>query len=193
MCHPFKVRQVAVKSKQTSLTLTGSFAKREPAVRDQTQCAHKLSPTRPPPNRSICIDPSSKPFLADGERFKNLTIDCKWQMIINAGRCLNCLSLGHYVGDCAFPSKCRKCGPNFEHKHASVLHDLYKQSNSANFRAAEVNGCSVLPEPGSESVDELSDGKQAVLKKLKPDHTVVWLCTRAGVGKLLLTVCRLKF
>ena len=43
-------------------------------------------------------------------------------MIINAARFLNYLSLGQRARDCAFTSKCRKCGPNFEHKHASVSH-----------------------------------------------------------------------
>ena len=116
----FRVRQVAVKSKPTSLTLTGSSNKREPAVRDKTQCANKRSPTRPPPNCFICIDSSSKHFLADCERFANLIIDCKRQMNINAGRCLNCLSLGHRARGCAFPSKCRKCSPKFEQKTPAV-------------------------------------------------------------------------
>ena len=100
-------------------------------------------------------------------------------MIINAGRCLNCLSLGHRARGSAFPSKCRKCAPNFKRKHASVLHDSYKQSNSVNFGAAEVNRCSVLPKPGSEPVDEISDGEQAVARKLKPNHSVVLLGTSA--------------
>ena len=100
----FRVRQVAVKSKPTSLTLTVSSNKRESAVSDKTQCAYKRSPTRPPPNCFICIDSRSKHFLADCEKFANLSIDCKRQMIVNAGRCLNCLSLGHRARDCAFSS-----------------------------------------------------------------------------------------
>ena len=175
----FRVQQVAVKSKPTSLTLTGSSNKRESAVSDKNQCAYKRSPTRPHPNCFICIDSRSKHFLADCEKFANLSIDCKRQMIINAGRCLNCLSLGHRARDCAFSSKCRKCAPNFEHKHASVLHDLYKQSNSVNVGAAEVNRCRVLPEAGSGPVDETSDGEQAVVRKLKPNHDVVLLRTSA--------------
>ena len=100
-------------------------------------------------------------------------------MIINPARCLNCLSLGYRARDCALPLKFRKCGPNFEHKHASVLHDLFKQSNSVNFGAAEVNHCSVFPEPGSESFDELVIWTQAVVRKLKPNHNVVLLRTSA--------------
>ena len=49
----FRVQQVAVKSKPTSLTLTGSSNKRESAVSDKNQCAYKRSPTRPPPNLYI--------------------------------------------------------------------------------------------------------------------------------------------
>ena len=127
----------------------------------------------------LCIDSGYKHFLADCERFANLSIDCKGQIIINAGRCLNCLSLGHRARDCAFPSKCRNCAPNFEHKHASVLLDLYKQSNSVNFGAAEVNHSSVLPEADSEPIDEISYGEQAVARKLKPNHDVVLLRTSA--------------
>ena len=175
----FRVRQVAVKSKPTSLTLTGSFNKRESVVSDKTQCAYKRFLTTPPPNCFIRNHSSSKHFLADCKKFANLSIDCKRQMIINAGRCLNCLSLGHLARDCAFPLKCRKWVPNFEHKHSSILHHLYKQSNSVNFGAAEVNRCRVLPEPGSAPVDETSDGEQAVVRKLKPNHYVVLLRTSA--------------
>ena len=175
----FRVRQVAVKLKPTSLMLTGSSNKREPAVSDKTQCAYKRSPTRSPPNCFVCIDFSSKHFLVDCEKFANLSIDCKRQVIINDGRCLNCLSLGHRARGCAFPSKCRKCGPNFEHKYVGVLHDLYKQSNSVNFGAAEVNRCSVLLETVSEPVDEISNKEQAVVRKLKPNHKVVLLRTSA--------------
>ena len=151
----FGVRQVAIKSKPTTLMLTGSSTKREPEVRDKTQRAYKRSPTRAPPNCFICIDSRYKHFLVDCERFANLTIDGKRQMIINAGRRLNCLSLGHRARDYAGPSKFRKCGRNFEHNYASALHVLYKQTNSVNFGTAEVNRCSVLPEPGSEPVDKL--------------------------------------
>ena len=41
------------------------------------------------------------------------------------GRSLNCLSLGHVIRNCAFPSKCRKCGPKFHTKHAGALHESF--------------------------------------------------------------------
>ena len=59
------------------------------------------------------------------------------------------------------------------------MNKKHQQSNSLNFGAAEVNRCSVLPEPGRKPVDELSDGKQAVVRKLKPHYNVVLLRTRA--------------
>ena len=44
---------------------------------------------------------------------------------MGSGRCLNCLSLGHVVRKCAFPLKCRRCGPKFHSKHAGALHKSF--------------------------------------------------------------------
>ena len=59
----FRVRQVAVKSKPTRLTLTGSSNEREPADTDKTQCTYKWCPTRPPSNCFICIHQAPSIFL----------------------------------------------------------------------------------------------------------------------------------
>ena len=45
--------------------------------------------------------------------------------MVGSGRCLICLSLGHVVRNCAFPSKCRRCGPKFHSKHAGALHENF--------------------------------------------------------------------
>ena len=50
-----------------------------------------------------------------------------------------------------------------------------------NFGTAKVSRYSVLPKPSSEPVDEISDGEQAVVRKLKPNHNVVLLRTSAVI------------
>ena len=61
-------------------------------------------------------------FLGDCHKFENLSHESKWQAVVGSGRCLNCLSLGHVVQNCAFPSKRHRCGPKFHSKHAGALH-----------------------------------------------------------------------
>ena len=43
--------------------------------------------------------------------------------VIDANRCLNCLSRGHLARNCNQISKCRQCGPNSRNKHATALHE----------------------------------------------------------------------
>ena len=72
---------------------------------------------------------------------------------MGSGRCLNCLSLGHVVRNCAFPSKCRRRGPKFHSKHAGALHESFvpvssvaggvaKSEQGATAGEIEVNGTS---------------------------------------------------
>ena len=60
----------------------------------------------------------------------------KRQTVLDSGRCLNCLSLGHTANNCACPSKCRKCKSDFRIKHATALHDCYR-STTENLGAAD--------------------------------------------------------
>ena len=69
----------------------------------------------------------------------------KKQTILDAGRCLNCLSLGHTVRNCTHQSKCRKCQRDYRFKHASVLHDYYVKPNATVSDEASDTSCRVPP------------------------------------------------
>ena len=84
---------------------------------------------KPPPKCFICSHPDSKHFLADCETFDRLSLHEKRQRVVDAKRCLNCLSLDHFVRECPRPSKCCECGPNCRTKHATALHECYNKVN----------------------------------------------------------------
>ena len=77
---------------------------------------------KPKPDCFVC---AKKHYLADCDQFKILPDYQKKQTILDAGRCLNCLSLRHTVRNCMHQSKCCKCQRDYRFKHASVLHDYY--------------------------------------------------------------------
>ena len=54
---------------------------------------------------------------------------------MDAKRCLNCLSVEHFVRDCPYPSKCRKCGSGCQNKHSGASHECY---NGKSLGAAEL-------------------------------------------------------
>ena len=72
-----------------------------------------------------CFFRSNKHYLADCDKFQVLPTNLKRQKVFDAKRCLNCLSLNHMVRNCAYPSKCRKCRPDWITKHATTLLDCY--------------------------------------------------------------------
>ena len=76
------------------------------------------------PLRCFFCGDESRHFLGNCQKFKNLSHERKRQAVMGSGRCLNCLSLGHVVRNCAFLSKCRRCGPKFQSKHAGTLHEF---------------------------------------------------------------------
>ena len=98
-----------------------------------------------PPVCFYCNDTSLKHYLGDCEKFKELDLERRRQVVIEARRCLNCFGLGHFARNCGFASKCRKCGPIYHLKHATVLHDLYGRSSPVDFKATNikesVNAC----------------------------------------------------
>ena len=81
---------------------------------------------KPPPKCFVCSHPECKHFLADCETFIALSPSAKRQRIFDTKRCLNCLSLEHFVRECPRTSKCRICGPNSQTKHATALHECYE-------------------------------------------------------------------
>ena len=128
---PVRVRQVAVESNQTPDAQTNPRA-------TESQNNLQSRNQKPPPLCFVCHDSVSRHFLGECQTFKNLSNDRKKRTVTDAGRCLNCLSLGHVVRNCMFPSKCRRCGPKPTNKHAGVLHEFYFQSRSVNDGAAEI-------------------------------------------------------
>ena len=83
-----------------------------------------------PPLCFVCSRPDSKHFLMNCDKFKALSLKEKRDTVIRAKRCLNCLSLEHFVRECSRPNKCRKCGPRSDvSKHATALHDCFASPN----------------------------------------------------------------
>ena len=120
-----RVRRVAVgvgngvqDDKQTGPHLSTSCARPGASGKD-----------KPPPKCFVCSRPDSKHFLADCKTFSTMSPKANRQTVIDAKRCLNCLSLDHFVRDCARPSRCRECGPNNQNKHATALHECFADGN----------------------------------------------------------------
>ena len=90
----------------------------------------------------MCNDLVSRHFLGECLKFKDLSNQSKRQTVIDAGRCLNCLSVGHFARSCSWNSKCSVCGPNNPNKHASALHELFRRSYSNPLGAAD-NACRI--------------------------------------------------
>ena len=111
--------------------------------------------------------------MGDCEKFKELGLERRRQVVIEARMCLNCFGRGHFARNCGFASKCSKCGPIYHLKHATVLHDLYIRSSSVNFKATNtkesVNACD-FPSSSEEN-------KHVVARKICPSNKVVLLRT----------------
>ena len=80
---------------------------------------------------------NSRHYLGECEKFKTLSPDQKKRTVVAAGRCLNCLSLGHVMRNCLVLSKCRRCGPRVNNKHAGPLHECFSRLRSVAGGAAE--------------------------------------------------------
>ena len=84
-----------------------------------------------PPFCFVCDNNKSRHFLADCDKFKSFTPHQKRKTVVEAYRCLNCLSRGHTARECKQPSKCRQCGPSCSRKHTTALHDWFELLASA--------------------------------------------------------------
>ena len=130
--HPFNSRELRVRRVVVGV---------ENGVQDDKQVGPHLFTSRarpgasgkdkPPPKCFVCSHPDSKHFLADCETFSTGTLSpkAKRQTVIDGKRCLNCLSLNHFVRDCARPSRGRECGPKNQDKHATALHECFADGN----------------------------------------------------------------
>ena len=127
------VRQVAFESKETEALRT---IKDGPVSRDETLRNQRSYNVKSPPFCFVCNDSLSKHFLGDCDKFKSMTDERKKRAVIEAGRCLNCLSLGHVVKNCPLASKCRRCGAKSGSKHAGALHESCAQSRCVDVGAA---------------------------------------------------------
>ena len=102
-----RVRQVAVIGERPG-------ARSAETVGESSRSCNKTQhSTKPPPVCFLCNDPRSKNFLTDCKQFKSKTPEQKRKTVIDAARCFNCLSLGHFSRECSSSSKCRLCGPHF--------------------------------------------------------------------------------
>ena len=111
-----RVRQVAYGRQNDSQAVTGRHSrffdmdKRESSSSSVPPGEHGCL-KKPPPVCFFCGNGGQRHFLAECEKFKALYPRAKKQTVTDSKRCSNCLSLDHFVHNCAFSSKCRICGP----------------------------------------------------------------------------------
>ena len=129
----------------------------------------------------MCSDSESKHFPGDYETFKIFANERKRRVVVGAGRCLNCLSLGHTVRNCMAPLKCRMCGPTCSSKHAGALHELYVRS-----RVGSGNGSSGLSKViDTETRESLSEDEQPIVRKLTPNNNNNTVLLRASAVRVI--------
>ena len=128
----------------------------------------KYGDTKLPHLCFVCNDFVFRYFLDESLKFKDLSKESKRQTVIDASRCLNCLSAGHLARSCSWDFECSVCGPNNPNKHASTLHDTAD------------NACRI---DSDLSVEDKSGGSErrerAISRKLSPGVNDVLLCTSA--------------
>ena len=103
-----RVRQVEVKAPVVQTSQTNN---KGPDLRNNSGGNQRPQLTKPPLPCFVCNDSVSKHILGDCKTFNTFTNARKKRVVVGAGRCLNCLSLGHTVRNCMSLSKCRRCGP----------------------------------------------------------------------------------
>ena len=158
MRHALCVRQVAVNRGRPGARSVETVDK---SLRSCNKTQHS---TKSPPVCFVCNGRRSKHFLSDCELFKSKTPEQKRKTVIDAARCFNCLSLGHFSRECTSSSKCRLYGSHFAPKHSTALHELYANSDSVNLGAASAGLCQTLVTPGAGK--KQTDIEQTVARKL---------------------------
>jgi len=148
-----RVRQVVVNGESATQNAVSSYPT-EPETKGGSRPPPELTRRgdrggqQPPPVCFFCSDADCRHFLAECEKFKALNPRMKRQTVMDAKRCLNCLSLDHFVRNCKYPSKCRICGPHCRNKHTSALHECF---NEVNLGAAEKVDSRPRPVPAPRS------------------------------------------
>ena len=109
----------------------------------------------------------------DCKIFKDLSPKSRRQTVIEAKRCLNCLSLDHIVRNCPRSTKCRKCELRSQNKHATALHKCFILPNTG---AADKGS----DEPGSKNETIQNErNKRVILKANSAEERVILLRTSA--------------
>ena len=109
----------------------------------------------------------------DCEIFKDLSSKSRRQTVIEAKRCLDCLSLDHIARNCPRSTKCRKCGPRSQNKHATELHECFFSPNTG---AAEKGS----DKPGSKNETiQNKRNERVVLKASSSEERMILLRTSA--------------
>ena len=120
----YRVRQVTVSADNTRDNGHGKTEIKATGEKLLSYC-NRRSTDKPLPACFVCAKLNSKHYLADCETFKAYSPEIKRKTVIDAKRCLNCLSPEHFARECPYVCKCRKCGPNFPNKHATALHECH--------------------------------------------------------------------
>ena len=125
----FRVRQVALDSgvgaHTGSADSAGSAAAGGRGAPTDHNCGTKKANGRPP-ICFVCARAENRHHLVECKKFMKLPPKERRQIMITAGRCLNCLSTEHLARNCPSRCKCRKCGPNCLAKHSSAIRDCYE-------------------------------------------------------------------
>ena len=110
------------------------------------------------------------------KRLKPLQTNTKKRVVVGAGQCLNCISLGHMVRNWMAPLMCRRCGSSCSSKHAGARYELCVWS-----RVGGGNGSSGLSKViDTETRESSSENEQHMVRKLTLNkNNTVLLCTSA--------------
>ena len=177
-----KVRQVVYGGESSTQTVTqprSRFSDKDKRESDSSYVSRGeyKSLNKPPPICFFCAGANLRHFLAECEKFKALSPRSKRQAEMDAKRCLNCLSLEHFVRNRAFPSKCRVCGPQCRNKHAGALHECF---NGINLGAADRVDPVSRPVPAPRTNYRQNGSQDFTCRKLNfADNGVVLLRTSA--------------
>ena len=103
----------------------------------------KFLTKKPLPICFVCSNGNSEHhhLLYNCQTYQNMSLDSRYNAILNAGHCLNCLQQ-HAVENCTQACKCKYCHNTYLPKHTTSLHDFFSQPR-VNLGAAE----STLHEP----------------------------------------------
>ena len=179
----FRVRQVDIeeginsRSDQSKSRVVPDAEKKKLSVTSERSVVRRFN-NKPPPICFFCSSVDSKHFLADCDNFKRLSPELKRKTVIDAKRCLNCLSLEHFVRHCHTQFKCGRCGPQCRNKHASALDECYATASESLGAAADEESA---PIPAPRSRTKPSGKRDVNVRKVNFDNNRVVLLRTSSV------------